>query len=626
MHSPGPSPTDSPINLLEKIPSKDEITTNIIISDVTDENGKTKYYISGIQKEEIHVPSQISDRPVFQPDIINIPPCACAIHQVYEKGHMSPSESKDNITWTKDEGLCPGKKYRPKETGAYSCKKYPGDKSCRRNPFIKDVLKMEKKKKEEQERKEEEKEEEKEEKAEVLDTIKEEDEIKEEKEKFIPDLTYPGYDSPWNLLRTAPSDVSKTDYEQTLKLTSPVLPVICTSKAQVKQKNISSSNNELRGFGSTKNKNISNNPFYRNNPVKIPFGNPSNLLESIKERKKGKNKIDRHIKQNRKILLNKITTNKKDTQSSNIISMAENKIEESQLESSSDKIIKEQCSTDKIQKWDDHKENEKKIEQLDKKRKMARLKNMLKLHMPFLRDIQPAKEEVDEICDSKIPIDEEISYLTRKDPCGWRTKSEQELPAKKTLVYLCEPDYPMETMETGPGGRPCKCRENRNKKKILKYNIGGFVAKNWRGPRKTKLKEENRLIDGVTFLTPSISPRRSDEYIPEYDLVESPYEICERTNERSKLIEKYSGPKSLVEKSRKRKPASCTCSGIAKKAHLADEKESIEKARQKLMELKSPEERWNTALKDPVLMDYFTKCKDKTFCWTSCRKFAQNIR
>jgi len=621
MHSPGPSPTDSPINLLEKIPSKDEIMTNIIISDVTDENGKTKYYISGIQKEEIHVPSQISDRPVFKPDIINIPPCACAIQQVYEKGHVSPSASKDNIPWTKDEGLCPGKKYRPKETGAYSCKKYPGDKSCRRNPFIKDVLKMEKKEKEEQE------EEKREEKAKVLDTIKEEDEIEKEKEKFIPDLTYPGYDSPWNLLRTAPSDISKTDYEQTLKLTSPVLPVTCTSKAQVKQKNISSSNNELRRFGSTKNKNISNNPFYRNNPAKIQFDNPSNLSESIKKQKKEKNKIDRNM------LLNKIAANKKDMQSSN--TMVKNKIEKSQLESSSDKIIKEQSSSAaKIQKCSDSKEDKKKIEQLDKKQKMARLKNMLKLHMPFLRDIQPAvlpkelqpelKEEVDEICDSKIPSDEEISYRTRKDPCGWRTKSEQELPAKKTLVYLCEPDYPLETMAPGPGGRPCKCRENRSKKKILKYNVGGFVAKDWRGPRKTKLKEENRLIDGVTYLTPSISPRRSDEYIPEYDLVESPYEICERTNEKLKLIEKYSGPKSLVEKSRKRKPTSCTCSGIAKKAHL-DQKE-IEEARQKLMELKSPEERWNVALKDPTLMDYFTQCKDKTFCWSSCRKFAQNIR
>jgi len=621
MHSPGPSPTDSPINLLEKIPSKDEIMTNVIISDVTDENGKTKYYISGIQKEKIHVPSQVSDRPVFQPDIINIPPCACAIQQAYEKGHVSPSISTDNIPWTKDEGLCPGKKYRPKETGAYSCKEYPGDKSCRRNPFMKDVLKMKRKEKEKQE------EEEREEKTE-LDPIKEEDEIKKKKEEFILDLAYPGYDSPWNLLRTAPSNESKTDYEQTLKLSSPVSPVICTSKAQIK--NISPSNNELRGVGSTRNKNINNNPFYRNNPVKISFGNPSNVLESIKEQKEEKNKIDRNIKKNENISSYKITANKENAQSSNTISVTKNEIEKSQLNTSPNKIINEQSNNAKIQKYND-KNDEKKIEQLDKKRKMARLKNMLKLHMPFLRDIQPAvlPEELrpeEEYCDPKVPIDEEISYRTRKDPCGWRTKSEQELPAKKTLVYICEPDYPLETMSTGPGGRPCKCRENRNKKKILKYNVGGFVAKDWRGPRKTKLKEENRLIDGVIYLTPPDSPRRSDEYIPEYDLAKSPYEKCQRTNERSKLIEKYCGPQSLVETSRKRKPASCTCSGIAKRAHLADQKEDIEKARQDLMDEKSPEERWNIALKDPILMDYFTQCKDKTFCWTSCRKFAQNIK
>ncbi|RLU21372.1 hypothetical protein DMN91_005745 [Ooceraea biroi] len=280
-------------------------------------------------------------------------------------------------------------------------------------------------------------------------------------------------------------------------------------------------------------------------------------------------------------------------------------------------------------------------EQLDgRKREMARLKNMLKLPIGILGDVQPAllpeelqairqsEEKTDDLSDSAISIDEEESRI-RKGPCGWRTKSEQELPAKKTLAYLCEPDYPLESMAIRPGGRPCDCRENRSKKKILKYNVGGLVEKkDGRGARRTKLREENRIIDGVAYFTPPASPRRSDEYIPEYDLLESPYDMCvgEVTDERLKLIEKYSGPKSLIEKTRKR-AKSCRCnSGVTKEARFADRKKDIEETRQKLMESKSPEERWTVALKDAALTDYFTQPRDRTRCWTSCRKYARSVR
>jgi len=162
------------------------------------------------------------------------------------------------------------------------------------------------------------------------------------------------------------------------------------------------------------------------------------------------------------------------------------------------------------------------------------------------------EKKTEEIINSATNDDDE-RYRTKKGPCGWRTKSEQELPAKKTLAYLCEPDYPLETMTVRPGGRPCQCRENRNKKKILMYNIAGLVEKK-RDGRRTRLEEENRIIDGVLYFTPPISPRRSDEYIPEYDLLESPYDMCvsEATDKSLKLIEKYSGPKSLVGKIRKK--------------------------------------------------------------------------
>jgi DNA polymerase II small subunit/DNA polymerase delta subunit B len=153
----------------------------------------------------------------------------------------------------------------------------------------------------------------------------------------------------------------------------------------------------------------------------------------------------------------------------------------------------------------------------------------------------------------------------------------------------------------------------------MEKKIGGMRVK------KPKLEEENRVIDGVVYITPPPSPRRSDEYVPEYDLLDSPYDMCigETTDERLKLIEKYSGPKSLVEKIRK-KPESCNCTDMKKDSlHY---KNDIEEARRKLIESKSPEERWKVALKDAALMDHFIRCKDNAPCWTPCKKFARSIR
>ncbi|XP_011063123.1 PREDICTED: uncharacterized protein LOC105151234 [Acromyrmex echinatior] len=215
--------------------------------------------------------------------------------------------------------------------------------------------------------------------------------------------------------------------------------------------------------------------------------------------------------------------------------------------------------------------------------------------------------------------DEEETRGTKKEPCCWRTKSEQELPAKKTVAYLCEPDYPLETMAVRPGGQLCQCR--------VTYNISGLVE---RKTIRKKLNEEDRIIDGILYVTPPISPRRSDEYIPEYDLFKSPYDMCvsEAVDNRLKLLEKYSGPKSLIEKLRK-KPKSCNCCNdvVIKEDYLIDQKKDFEETRKKFMESKSPEERWKTALKDTALTDYFTR-RDNTSgpCWTTCKKIARSYR
>lgn len=211
------STTKLPINLTG---SQKEIETNFIISDVTEENGKKLYNKSGVQ-ENISIP----DPSVLQ--LKNVPPCSCAIQQMISK-KVSPSLSKDDIPWTKDEGLCMGKKYRPDEARTYFCKKYPTDKSCRRNPFMKEIIRMERDKREEKIKEEEKG------NAELIEVVEKEIQtstknmLEKKKNKFISD--YFVYDNPWNMLHTAPSNITKTNYEKTLKLTPPALPMISLSE------------------------------------------------------------------------------------------------------------------------------------------------------------------------------------------------------------------------------------------------------------------------------------------------------------------------------------------------------------------------------------------------------------
>ncbi|XP_070160571.1 uncharacterized protein [Polyergus mexicanus] len=633
MHSPEPT-TGSPINL---IASQNEIKTNIIINGITKENGQTRYYISGVQRDNIHIPSRILDSPA-SPLVKNVPPCTCAIQQMINKD-VSPSISEDDIPWTKDEGMCIGKKYRPNESGAYSCKTYPDDQSCRRNPFMKEVIRMERNKKEKEKREREK------EKAEPIEEIKKEIQtstkkiIEKKKDKFIPNSDYPAYDDYWNILRTAPSKIIETDYEKTLKLTTPVFPTISSSlNMQKKQENISFSQ-EL--------KKVEKNILNKENNEKISEISLKLSKRIKKEKSKDKEKLEDMEKKKRKewipsknIIVNKKGTNLSSKIFKSIYGTKKNQRTKLSL-SSFRRPVKQSDRVNKLTKYSSTKKDRETVMDEDKlnnrKREMAKIKNMFK-SFAILDDIQPAilpkellaisqRDPEKIIVDS--PVNEEESRAISKAPCGWRTKSEQELPAKKTLTYLYEPDYPLETVAVRPGGRPCQCRENRSKKKILMYNMGGLVEKkrDERRVRKTKVEEENRIIDGVLYFTPPISPRRSNEYIPEYDLSESPYDMCINhvTDKTLKLIEKYSGPKSLVEKIQK-KSKLCSCNNVREENHFVDQKKDIAETRRKLMESKLPEERWKTALKDAALMDYFTQRKNNIPCWTSCKKFAQSAR
>lgn len=628
----------SPIN---QTASEDEIKTNIIISGVTKETGQTQYYISGIQKDKIHVPRML-EPPVPQP-VKNVPPCSCAIQQITDKD-ISLSVSKEDIPWMKEEGMCPGKKYRPDEPGAYSCKTYPGDKFCRHNPFIKEIMKMERKKIEKQG------EDEVKENSTSIEAIKKEIQVlkknEKKKDKFILDPDYPAYDKPWNISRTAPTaKIMKTDYETTLKLTPPAWPATSSSlKSQERQNDISSSKELKKTKNALDKERDKNDALDKENNKKI-YKISSKSSQQIQINKNRKEIKNMKKKKKEPIFSKKIAINKKGTKLSSTISESTFK-KKQQTKSSLPNNPTKQLSN-KINKLTKHgslkkKKNVDETEEVDnRKREMAKLKNMFKSFAGILGDIQPAvlseelptisqhnpEEKLEEIVDFSAADNEEKSYRIKNGPCGWRTKSEQELPAKKTLAYLCEPDYPLETMAVRPGGQPCHCRENRNKKKILTYNVGGLVEKKRNGvrPKRVKLEEENRIIDGILYVTPPASPRRSDEYIPEYDLLESPYDMCvsEATDKTLKLIEKYSGPKSLIEKIRK-KPKSCNCNNT--KIDLTDQKRNLEETRMKLMESKSPEERWETALKDATLVDYFTQRDNNVPCWTSCKKIACSAR
>jgi len=626
MQSSEQNPTESPIN---QIVSENEIKTNV------KETGQTQYYMVDIQKDKI---SQMPESSVPQ-SIKNVPPCSCAIQQMTNKD-ISPSVSKEDIFW-EEEGLCPGKKYRPNELGAYSCKTYPGDKFCRHNPFMKEIIKIDRRKIEK--RKEEE--EKMEEKTEFIEAIQKETQISKEditekkRDKFIPDPDYPAYDDPWNILRTAPSTkIIKTDYEATLKLTPPAWFTTSSPLRTQERQNNSFSSKEEEKIKNLDKKNNNKNFLKSSNKFQNEMSKEKKEIKNIKKKKKESISV-------KKVITNK--TNKKDTKLSSTISESTiSKMEKKQTKSSlSNNPIKQSNKINKQTKHKSMKKNRKKNtigetkEIENRKREMARLKNISKSFAENLGDIQPVvlpeelaginqrnpEKKTEEIIDSSATNDEDERYRTKKGPYGWRTKSEQELPAKKTLVYLCEPDYPLETMTVRPGGRPCQCRENRNKKKILMYNIAGLVEKK-RDGRRTRLEEENRIIDGVLYFTPPISPRRSNEYIPEYDLLESPYDMCvsEATDKRLKLIEKYSGPKSLVGKIQK-KPKLCGCNRVTEE-NLADQKKDIQEARKKLMESKSPEERWKIALKDAALTDYFTQDDDNAPCWTSCKRIARNAK
>ncbi|XP_076758991.1 uncharacterized protein LOC143428160 isoform X2 [Xylocopa sonorina] len=852
LHSPAPTPPESTVNLLEVIASEDVLKDKVIISGVTDEKGETQYFISGTQKEMIRTPARIVEHPPPRPPR-NVPPCVCAIHQVFNKD-LTSTLSHDNIPWTKEDGLCFGKKFRPHESPAYSCKMYPGDKSCRRSPFMHRITKLQmkaekaRKKTEvptgekkmysiadfkpcgdehgmgicggpwgalhtltstelaEQERQrkeilrgppcgtkpgraicegpfgarvpmkppkilieeeipgeagelEEEEEEEIEEEEEVQkpfvevkkkelkrdtkchmspEAVAERRKVVEEKKikKFIPDPTYPGYDDPWNIFRTAPSvKESETDFKKLLKLSSPKPPATpIQSKSLInedkklelqedvlgsgartddtkastdlkktsvkKSKQISKKETAGKFKSEEKLDKITSKPVDKKTSSSVDTEKTSNIVvrnkvvDSRKEDRKFKKWTNskQHQKMDKKSVISnplskKGSQNPKSSKSgiSKILEISEdadqfnknskqsirdltnyktnkqNRKEKEKKKSGNKSLLSVNIKRKKLSKQlnlrrksikRDKKKDSYNDQDLDPetmyKNKIHQLKNMMKSSENYPYDVvpvqmpenQPTKckmeyEDTESITDvAKTDEDTDIQ-LPSKGPCGWRTKSEQKLPTKKTLVYLSEPDYPPETVPVKPGGRPCLCRENRAKKKILLYNIDGLIGGKKEVEEKKllrKKKDEDKkmqVIGGTIYYTPPPSPRRSDEYVPEYDLYESPYDMCltQRKDQNLKFISQYGKPK-ISDVPENREPCGCSQymdTNDTQVANKNDEeaqlKKELDKTREILINEKPPKDRWKLALQDVALVDYFTRCRDSLPCWLKCNKF-----
>ncbi|XP_012141013.2 uncharacterized protein LOC100882427 isoform X2 [Megachile rotundata] len=855
LHSPAPTPPESTTNLLEIIASEDVLTSNLVINGVTNEEGETQYFISGTREDVVRVPRRIVERPPPPPPR-NVPPCVCAIQQIFNKD-ITPTLSQDNIPWTKQDGLCFGKKFRPDEAGAYSCKKYPGDKSCRRNPFRREIInqrqraeraKQEKEKdfskkkmysiadfkpcgdehgmgicggpwgavhtltaeelaEEERLRKEilrgppcgtrpgravcegpfgkrisikpqkrieiedeipgeedldeEEIEEEEEEEKIKEPPVKKEKEKKRQKEcytspesiaakkqvmekkvkKFIPDPTYPGYDDPWNVFRTAPSEKeSETNFKELLKLSSPKPPAtpvqskvtLSESKyiSSVSQKPISDSNIKkdtskvVRKSVPVKSKSSqevvkkkSVSTVKRGTQIEMKKASKETLrsakLDEKTDRKLAKPTKDKHdyrkistktmsvkhlkkgnhvrksskptvenpklkskrekptaVKEASSVKFNIKTKKKEEMLESSKISKSKkserklsnsgnikrSKVEKAKRLSNKSIVPPNVARRETAKSFSEKKRPIKQDKRKDtqtiqhedsdifRRNQIENLKSMLKSSDLYPYDVKPVdlpeepkakcqpEYEYTETVDDSAKVDEDADkQLPSKGPCGWRTKSEQKLPTKKTLVHLTEPDYPPQTVPVRPGGKPCLCRENRAKKKILKYNIGGVLDKKKDDEGKKlfrKKKDEDdkqmQVIDGLIYYTPPPSPRRSDEYVPEYDLYKSPYDMCltQRKDRGLKFIERYSRPQ--ISEGPKNQD-SCGCNefidtyGI--QTTIDQKNEEFDKIREEFVNAKPPKERWKLAVNDVGLIDYFTRCRDSMPCWLKCAQF-----
>lgn len=801
MHSPAPSPPESTVNLLEVVASKETVQKKLVINGVTNDNGETTFYISGVTQDTEYTPRKTILKERLPKPLRNVPPCACTIEQIFNEGKMAPSESGDDIHQTKKRGTCFGRKYRPGEAPAFTCKEYPDDKSCRRNPFdynrklkresarlgtdleisneesdqgpskgkrmfsmpafspcgdedgmavcggpwgkkniptpevlaareaeakkilkappcgdkpgravcggpwgtTNPSLKTRKKKDEEEEDEEGEEEEEEEERGKkkemsLKEAAKLAKEVETEERKMRRKLlkrdnlcserfddkikdnhpsakegppVYCDFDNVWDKTRTAPTvNPWENEYEKSLRL-SRAEPKLCSDECKESErlmrrgKNVDSDNKD-RDLDKSEQKTRSidkKNIKSRKDNVEVIYGGKlldekTGGLEKERTLFTGEKKAKRTAKETSKggkILKLKDVDMKNAEMDSQRANKGTNKVK-SHRKSDSKKPQKDNTFRKSKNYCEDKKGKESSLKTARVRKKSRKSENRasrskeIKSPQVMKRSLSSAKQpllsskmdeklktgykvspavipenprlpcqrytanfdEQSDNCGCSDAEETDVEADTRKEgPFGWRTKSQQNLPREKTLVYLAEPGDKVEMVKLREGGRPCKCRKNRNKKKILLYNIGGTINVAKGGRETTRFQ----VIEGLTYVTPPQSPRNSEEYIPEYDIFESPYKKCvrKRSDKDLKYINELSTFKSLSPGG-KTNAESCPC---------GREEVGDSPAKELTRHEDAASCRWSSALKDEGLVEHFVRCKDDVPCWLRCAKFSK---
>ncbi|XP_033208581.1 uncharacterized protein LOC117167622 isoform X2 [Belonocnema kinseyi] len=699
MQSAPPSLAESTVNLLEVVASHDKISKNLLINGITNDDGQTIYYISGVTKDIEHIPEE-KIKEVIPKSIKNVPPCACAIDKIFNEG-LDQEPSNDNIPVAKD-GTCCGKTYRPKDGPAYSCKQYPNDKSCKRNPFFKSLQEHKKNAKMQKVHKDlcppteqnmcslpdfqprvdldgmADCEGPWETKVPQPEPPKKDDEDKEEIDEEEDGIFHEesvwnkcGEEIDWDARRTAPSVKEvQSIYEKGLSLTQ---PQTLTSQTLQKYKNYPETEpkqkrdkrDERNKESEKSTKQIIAKKGYENKKLiviknKEDSKRPINyrvLQQSLVDNREtngdGKSKFNRSIEQNvdKNIKSKRLVKSAKKPPTARrnvkIDTSKDNRKRGMHKLTSLTNSYKKLSALKKPKSPKESPQNYmKKTENLakhttsfviqSKYEKLQQLKDDMQQfkNLPVMK-IQTVviPEQKSESCKRDTKYEDgclamqylpgrEDKILNKEGPFGWRTESEQKLEPQKTLIYLTEATYPIENVSVRPGGKACDCRENRNKKKILKYSIGGSLNK---VEEKTKkVQNVTQIIEGLTYITPPPSPRRSDEYIPEYELYESPYHTCQRknTDDALKLTEKFLGTQSLMSKNLGNK-ISCSCGS----EDISNEIYSSEKQKEILEKELSSENatnEWHRALTDAGLMDFLAGNKNDIPCWVKCSQFSKS--
>ncbi|XP_043266533.1 uncharacterized protein [Venturia canescens] len=584
MNSPAPSPTESTENLTQIIPSYEKIVKNKIISGVINEKGEMNYYVSGVSKETEHVPRKIVDQSIAGKAVKNVPPCGCAIEKMINEGILEIT-SDDNIPWTKQDQICIGRKYRPEASGATSCRDYPNDRTCRRNPFKKIVDEQIRAKLREREKS-------------TRDAWPPEEKRMYSMADFQPCGDEDGMavcGGPWGAINIPDEEeLARREAEAKRILESPPCGdkpgrAICGApfgarhpipKKPKKDEDEDDEEEDEEDAEEKKKKRVraprqraaetkaEEKQLNRDPGCSAVVDKSGSAFES-KDTPSGpgnRKESSRLAKTAGRLGKRKKSPAEKDEVRANAMSKSKSTtldLRSEELQPGSPKGSSELLQTDRTH--DDEKSRLHEMKRLKKEWNRSKIMaNKLIASPAVLPEEQPRKcqreGEPSSCCGGRQIFSNpkpEDSPSPGEGPFGWRTESERALPAEKTLTYLVEPGAPMDRVPVRPGGKPCECRENRNAKKVLLYNVSG-VTRNGKSKRDEII---SRVIDGLIYITPEPSARNSEEYIPEYELYESPYEHCtrDRKNEEFKYIEKYLGPPSLMKK-QERGPKPCECS------------------------------------------------------------------